>query len=209
MRALKKVRLVVSRRAFILVALLAMGSTYFQVLWVDSSHSAVNIRASGVEAELEECLESGREAKVRFQFRLCRKRRSWLDACGEERTQHNAISYDSITESYRVVTDRLGDDIDPVAVGIPARKDAISAAVTAENVQLSLLAGDRAELVGHERGYLQARAIFICKGSVNRTLAQLSQILTFGIVNVVETDSGWLDFSAHPAKPTAENGDSK
>jgi len=29
-------------------------------------------------------------------------------------------------------------------------------------------------------------------------VAHLSQILTFGIVNVVESDSGWMDFSVHP-----------
>ena len=186
-----------------------MASTYFQVVWVDSSHTAVTLRASGVEQEVEECLDGGREAKLRFQFRLCRKRRSWLDACGEERTQHHAISYDSITESYKVVSDRLGDDVDPVAVGVPSRKEAVNAVLTVENVAFSFLAGEDADLVGHERGYLQARAVFICKGSVNRTLAQLSQILTFGIVNVVESDSGWLDFTVHPQKPPSDDRDSQ
>lgn len=191
------------------MALLAMASTYFQVVWVDSSHTSVTIRASGAEQEVEECLEGGREAKLRFQFRLCRKRQSWLDACGSERTQHQAISYDSITESYKVVSDRLGDDLDPIAVGVPSRKDAVNASLTVENIALSFLAGDEAELVGHERGYLQARALFICKGSVNRTLAQLSQILTFGIVNVVESDSGWLDFTVHPQKISSEEHGTK
>jgi len=197
----------VSRRALFLVTLLAMASTYFQVVWVDSSHTAVTIRAPGVQDEVAGCLESGREAKLRFQVRLCRKRSSWLDACASERTQHHSISYDSITESYKVIKDRLGDDADPVAVGIPSREEAISAAITADNVPMSFLAGDESELLGHERGYLQARTIFACKGSVNRTLAQLSQILTFGILNVVESDSGWLDFSVHSRKAGGQGED--
>jgi hypothetical protein len=186
--------LVVKKRAFILVALFGVASSYFQVLWVDSSHQSVTVKAVGIQDEVDECLESSREAKLRFEMRLCRKRSSWLDSCEGERSQHHSVSYDSITESYKVVTDRLDDDLDPVAVGIPSRKEAIGSATTVEGMPLSFLAQDELELPGHERGYLQVRVVFICKGSVNRTLAQLSQLLTFGIVNVVESDSGWMDF---------------
>ena len=183
-----------------------MGSTYFQVHWVDSTQQAVSVRATGVEGEVEECLDNGREVKLRFELRLCRKRGSWLDACAEQRTQHHAVSYDSITESYKVVTDRLGDDEDPVAVGMPSRSDAVAATVTAENIPLSFLARDETELLRHERAYLQARAVFACKGSVNRTVAQLSQIVTFGLVNVVESDSGWMDFPVHPKQADTGEG---
>jgi hypothetical protein len=196
------------KRTGILLALFATGSTFFQVHWVDSSMTSVTIRATGVEGEMDECLEAGREAKLRFEMRLCRKRSSWLDSCAEERTQHHSVSFDSITESYKVLTDRLGDDLDPVSVEVPSRTDAISAAVTAKSLPLSFLARDERDLLNHDRAYLQARAVFACKGSVNRTVAQLSQILTFGIVNVVESDSGWMDFSVHfnQGEPTpAEN----
>ena len=197
------------KRALILAGLFAMGSAYFQVHWVDSTQQAVSVRATGVERDVEECLDSGREVKLRFELRLCRKRGSWLDACAEQRTQHHAVSYDSITESYKVVTDRLGDDADPVAVGMPSRSDAIAATATAENIPLSFLARDETELLSHERAYLQARAVFVCKGSVNRTVAQLSQILTFGLVNVVESDSGWMDFPVHSKQGDPDKGASE
>ena len=190
-------------RASVLVGLLSMGSTFFQVHWVDSSRTSVSIRAVGVEEEIAECLESGREAKLRFEMRLCRKRRSWLDACAEERTEHHAVSFDSITESYKVVSDRLGDEVDPVAVEIPSRTDAIVATVTAENLPLAFLVRDEEDLLSHDKAYLQARTVLACKGSVNRTVVHLSQILTLGIINVVESDSGWMDFSVH----TKEGGE--
>jgi hypothetical protein len=186
------------------MALLTMGSTFFQVHWVDSSMRAVTIRAKGVEEEINDCLEAGREVKLRFEMRMCRKRSSWLDACAAERTMHHSVSFDSITESYKVVTDRLGDDVDPVSVEIPSRKDSIVATVTAENVPLSFLARDETGLLHHDRAYLQARTVFVCKGSVNRTVAHLSQILTFGIVNVVESESGWMDFSVHSTEDGAQ-----
>ena len=185
-------------RVSLLVILLAMGSTFFQVHWVDTSLTSVTMRAVGVEGEMVECLEAGREAKLRFEMRLCRKRSNWLDACAEERTQHHAVSFDSITESYKVVSDRLGDEVDPVAVEIPSRTDAIIATSTAENIPLSFLARDEENLLSNDKAYLQARTVFACNGSVNRTVAHLSQILTLGIVNVVESDSGWVDFAVHP-----------
>jgi hypothetical protein len=117
---------------------------------------------------------------------------------------HHSVFFDSITESYKVVTDRLGDDVDPVAVEFPTRSDAIVAAITAENLPLSFLARDERELLRHDRAYLQARTVFACKGGVNRTVAHLSQILTFGIVNVVESDSGWMDFSVHADRDTGQ-----
>jgi len=182
-------------RATILVGLLATGGTFFQVNWVDSSMTSVTIRATGVEEEMIECLEAGREAKLRFEVRLCRKRSSWLDTCAQERTQRHSVSFDSITESYKVMTDRLGDEVDPVAEEFPIRTDAIIATITAEKLPLSFLARDEEDLLSLDRAYLQARTVFMCKGGVNRTVAHLSQILTFGIVNVVESDSGWTDFS--------------
>ena len=96
------------------------------------------------------------------------------------------------------MSDRLGDEVDPVAVEIPTRTDAIIATVTADNLPLSFLARDEENFLSHDKAYLQARTVFACKGSVNRTVAHLSQILTLGIINVVESDSGWMDFSVHP-----------
>jgi len=194
-------------RAFFVIGLFALESSYFQVQWVNSSQQGVTVRASGIVHEVEECLESGREAKLRIEARLCRRRESWFDACAEQRTQHHSVSYDSITESYKVVTDRLGDDADPVSVGMPSRNDAVAATVRADNIPLSFLAREDTELLSHERAYLQARVVFVCKGGVNRTVAQLSQILTFGLVNVVESDSGWIDFLVHPNQVDTE-GDS-
>lgn len=186
------------RRVSLLLLLATLAANYFQVFWVDATHSGVTIQVLGVQEEVDQCLLAGREVKMRFQARLCRRRRSWFDACAEERVQYNTVSFDSITESYKVVKDLLGDEVDPLAEGLPSREEAVKSVVTAENVPFTLLARDSVELIDHQQRYLQARAVFVCKGSINRTLAQLSQILTLGMVNVVESDSGWRDFSINP-----------
>lgn len=176
------------------VAAFALGDAFFHVNWMGGAHDSISIQAAGVEEEVAECLASSREAKIRFEVRLCRKRSSWLDSCATSRSEHHAVGFDAVTESYRVVSDRHDDSAEPVAVGFPNRSEAIKAASFVNDIPLSFLAREESDLVDHSRAYIQARAIVVCKGGVSRAVAQLSQILTLGIVNVVESDSGWHDF---------------
>jgi hypothetical protein len=99
-----------------------------------------------------------------------------------------------------VISDRHGDESNPVVVGVPDRRQAVDATIAADKVDLEFLARGDAELASQEQSYLQARTVLLCKGSVNRTFAQLSQIVTLGLVNVKEEDSGWLDFPIKPGR---------
>ncbi len=189
--------------SFVMLGAFALADAFFRVSWTDGSQAAVSIKAEGLRPAIEECLDSGREAKVRMQMRLCRKRSSWFDACATERSEHHSINYDIITESYRVISDRHGDENDPVVVGVPERRQAVDATTTVDSLTLDFLARGDSDLVSQERGYLQARAVIVCKGSVNRTFAQLSQIVTLGLVNVKEEDSGWVDFPIKPSRPSS------
>lgn len=194
------------RRVFLaLVGIAATAASFFKVQWVDPSMNALTIRASGSEEEVAACLDSSREAKLEFEMRLCRRRGSWLDACADVHTEKRSVSFDSISESYRVVSDRIGDGEDPVARGVQSKRDAVTAAVTAEDVPLALLEKGKEGISKHPRAYIQFRAVFTCKGSVNRTFARLSQILTLGLVNVIESDSGWIDFVVQPSPAPASD----
>lgn len=189
----------------LLTGVFALTGAFFRVHWTDSSRSAVSITAEGLRPAIEECLDSGRLAKVRFEMRMCRKRSSWLDACSTERSELHAIDYDIITESYRVVSDLHGDGSDPVAVGFPNRASAVDSTIVMPKVELAFLSRGDSELLNHERNYLQVRTVLLCRGSVNRLLAHLSQIVTFGIVNVKEEGSDWFDFPINiPREAEAE-----
>ena len=139
---------------------------------------------------------------------MCRKRSSWLDSCATSRSEHHSVGFDAVTESYRVVSDRHDDAAEPVAVGFPNRAEAVKAASVVQDLSLSFLAHDESELIDHSRAYIQARTVVVCKGSVNRAVAQLSQILTLGIVNVVESDSGWHDFVVRRGRTEMKRDDS-
>jgi hypothetical protein len=67
-------------------------------------------------------------------------------------------------------------------------------ALTVEGVPVIFLASGDEKLANDPAAYIQVRGTFSCKGSVNRTLARLSQLFTLGIVNAVETTTDWYDF---------------
>jgi hypothetical protein len=185
----------------ILVLLNALVAPPIEVRWSDvSKRDVVTIRSNEVGEEILECLDRSKQARVRFEARLCSRQSVWFDSCELLRSELHTVEFDSITESYRVVTERYGDGQDRVAVGIPSLREAVRAATTVEALSLLFLARERRELLHEPDTYLQVRTVFSCKGAVNRTIARLSQVVTLGIVNVIESTSDWSDFDLFGAE---------
>ena len=174
--------------------LAAAVTALFGVYWGSTSHDTVTVKAPGLEKMVQECLFDGLEARVRFELRLCSRYAIWFDSCSDSRVENHTVSFDTITESYRVVSDRFGDEYAPVAVGIPSKAEAMGTALTVEGVPVIFLASGDEKLANDPAAYIQVRGTFSCKGSVNRTLARLSQLFTLGFVNAVETTTDWYDF---------------
>lgn len=179
---------------FILGAL-SVAEPFLSVNWATPEKRGVSIVVPGLRGAVQECLADGNQARIRFEFRLCRRRSAWLDRCEHSRSELHTAEYDGITESYRVVSDRFGDVSEATAVGIPSREDAAELVLHAENLSLPFLVRDDEALLHHPGAYISVRTIFRCKGASSRTFAHLSRFLTLGLVNVVESTSDWEDFS--------------
>ncbi len=184
-------------RALSIVLVIAAVSTQgiFKVFWTSTEKRAVGVYGEGLTQAVVECLESSRQSRVRVEFRVCRRDPAWFDSCRPTRSGLNSIEFDPITESYRVVSDLLGDDSESTSSGIPSRAEAVEVVLQTKLIPLEYLAqGDTTVL--QERGsYIQVRATTACRGSVNSVFANISQILTLGMVNVVESTTDWYDFS--------------
>lgn len=185
----------------LIVAALALAEPFLSVDWTSSDRQGVNVVVPGLRGSVQECLAEGNQARVRFEFRLCRKRGAWLDRCEYARSELHTVEYDGITETYRVVSDRYGDVSEATAVGVPNREEAAEQVLRTENLPLSFLVREDPEILAHPGAYLSVRTIFRCKGASSRTFAHLSQFLTLGLVNVVESTSDWEDFSLRPEAP--------
>jgi hypothetical protein len=158
---------------------------------------AIHIRAPHRAAEVLECLEDSLKAKLRFEVRVCRRRSGWVDFCEESRNELHTVTYDEVTESYRVVSDRLNDEQEPIALEISSRSEAVHLVTLLENLPLSFLTREEPSMLGHSRAYVQVRTVFTCRGNSSRPFTHLSRILTFGLLNNVEERSEWFDFALH------------
>jgi hypothetical protein len=178
----------------VVVLFLVLYQVGFSAHWGSNEKTGVTIQCSRFEAETQECLDAFLEARIKYEIRMCRRRSMWFDPCEEARQETHTIVFDSITDSYRVVSDRYGDDSAPIAVGVPSRKEATSATLGLENVPLSFLVRGNQTLLMDPQAYIQVRGTFSCKGIGNRTLSSISQIITLGLVGSSDIVSDWVDF---------------
>lgn len=184
------------------ISLSVLGA--LQVAWSTRDQAGLAITALERQEEVRDCLESSLPARVRFEVRLCHRRESWLDGCEDVRTEVHTIQFDEVTESYRVVSDRLGDKLEATAVGVPSRAEAVRVTLTIPQMPLEFLARDNPELLGQEDTYVQVRTGVSCRGGGARMFAHLSRILTLGLVNTVESRSSWQDFTLYGSGTSRE-----
>jgi hypothetical protein len=170
-------------------------SAIIGVRWSTPAQHGITIEAPARESDIVACLETSQQARLRFEVRVCRRRSGWLDYCEESRSELHTAQFDEVLESYRVVSDRFGDDREPTAVGVPSRTEAVRLARTLQNIPLSFLVRDEPDILNNPNAYLQVRTVFICRGGSSRPIAHLSRVLTLGIVNNVEDRSEWEDFT--------------
>lgn len=189
--------------ASILVAPLLSLFALLQVRWATHDRQGITIESPDREPEIIICLESSQQARLRFEIRLCRRRSGWVDHCEDSRGELHTARYDDVNESYRVVSDRFGDELEPTAVNVPSRTEAVRLTRTLQNLPLNFLLREEPELLSNSNAYLQIRTIFICRGGSSRPLAHLSRILTLGLVDTVEDRSDWEDFTLTPQKVIA------
>lgn len=184
------------------VAALALVAGPFQVQWSSPQREALSIRVVGAQTALGECLDSGRKGRLKVEFRVCRSSPAWFDSCRPTQSGMNSIEFDAISESFRVVSDLRDDGSDAIAVGMPNRPEALQAAVEVRALPLDFLAQGDTFVLKEPGTYVQLRATTSCRGSVNRILVNLSEILTLGMVTAGENTSDWFDFTIAADEPT-------
>lgn len=184
-----------SLRSISVLPLVWLALALVDMRWSTPAKESLNITSPDRAGVVLECLEEGRKAKLRFEVRLCRRRSGWVDFCEEPRSELHTVTYDEVTESYRVVSDRLNDEQEPIALEITSRPEAIRMVTSLTNLPLGFLIRDEPDLVNHPGAYLQVRTAFTCRGNSSRPFAHISRILTFGLLNTIEDRSPWEDFS--------------
>ncbi len=193
--------LILTSRVFGLTAvpLLSLALALVDIRWHGDNRKGLDITAAERRVDVAGCLEESMKARLRFEARICRRRSGWFDYCREPRFEAHTVTYDEVTESYRVVIDRLDDKQEPTAVEISSRDEAVGLVIAVEDLRLSFLAGSEIELLEDRDSYLQIRTIFSCRGNSSRPFAHISRFLTFGLLNNLEDRSEWQDLKLDEA----------
>lgn len=168
--------------------------------WINKNEGTfvLSVDISGGECS-RRALSSGLGAKYRYKIQSCRAKPGWKSECNEPLTEIRYIRFDPILDRYKLVIDRLGDEIEPRSISLETKDDAIKYLSRVDDITIAQL-----EHLTPGQKYLAADDIFLrvrveseCRRGLRGALRLIPHILTFGIVDRKDFDTGWLDFYPH------------
>lgn len=171
------------------------------VKWITpGSFDILSVSVRGTDEVAAQCLKSGLELRYRYELRICREASFWYDRCGSNRVIVRSVQFDPITETFKLVRDRLGDENDPEVTSTDQEGVAIHSLSSINRLVLSDLFADDSDLLKESRKYMQVRLLTQCKGVSSRTVEKLSYFLSLGMLRTNGFDSGWISFKLEGAK---------
>ena len=161
------------------------------VNWYNKKKTKLIFSIEGKDPELIKCIDNGLEARYRIEATLCKSRNLWFDKCPLSLVDTYFLSYDPISETYKVEIDRHRDNLDPLISVFNKRELALQAFKDSMPVHIDFFAGGRAEFLTNKKLYIKARAFSTCKGEYNSTFSDISYYLTLGLIRVEGFNTGW------------------
>lgn len=159
------------------------------------AYDAVMVSVRGFDQVSEQCFKSGLELRYRYELRVCRTASFWYDRCGSNRIIMRSSQWDPTHETFKVISDRLGDAKEPEVVTYTDPEAARRRLSLINQISLSETFATDADLLAERRRYLQVRLLTQCKGVSNQTVERLSYFLSLGMVRTNGFDSGWISFN--------------
>ncbi len=164
-----------------------------KVQWAEPSSALLSFTGPVRQEFIQQCLKGGLEVEYRFLLQACERRGGWFDSCSRTRKQIHQMSFDPVREAYRLVVDRLGDIEGPQLFHFSDLSQAVRRLGTIPEVPTTFFSQTTERSLKENTGYLSARYVTICKGEYSEALAQLSYFISFGLIDLGEEDTGWID----------------
>lgn len=142
--------------------------------------------------QLQECIKSS-EYKFRIKYRVCYRRKNWLDHCYREMQQNNWITFNPVSGIYQVKKDVLKDNAKETLKSFDDLDDAIDEVSKTNPIILSDLKTKYVKWNRSQKKYISVRFNSECKES-RRFDYMLLRVLSFGLISNKETESDWVDF---------------
>ena len=146
----------------------------------------------------EDALESGFGIKYRFKVAACQAKVGWRSDCGKALSKIHDIKYDPVMERYKVTIDTLNDDLEPRSVTFENKDEALRFASTIDSVTIQDLQRNSPKLRLSTRSndfFVRVRVNSECKGGFREALSWIPYLISFGIIDRKDYDSGWQEFN--------------
>ena len=178
----------------LIVMLMLAAQPQLLMNWSGQKHQGIKVSVQSSEIVMEPCIKSGLEVRYRFEMRLCKRGKVWIDRCGETRVEARSLQYDPISEMYTVSLDRWNDNADPRVEHYMKLSDAMRSTTIVQNMPLSFMDTRDFLQYGRDRAYVSVKVRSECRGEYSGTMERISHILSFGLIRVSGFDTGWTDF---------------
>ena len=156
--------------------------TELEVAWRDSAQRELAIGATFSSSSLAGCVDGGLTLVFALQGEICSKRSWWVDRCRGLIQQESKLNFDRIQERHITLVDIIGDGRVAKKYESELFEDAL-APVLSSRVKIPK---DR-----DESSYVLLKATIECRGAGSSTVQEMVNILTFGLVSPMISDTGW------------------
>ena len=175
------------------VARVAHADPAVVVRWQSPERTTLEVLVGAGDMFIDSCTASGLELRVRYTLQLCSARRFWRDRCSPDVVETRSLKQDTESGEAAVMIDRWNDPKPPLSVRFQEVELGLREVTQLSGVGLSELIASSSDSINPT--YLAVRVNVECKGEMSRVQRRLSEVLTFGLVEMRGEDSGWINFS--------------
>ena len=176
----------------------AEAAPRLSVAWATTQLNSVTIVLAEQGERAETCLSRGFEPRIRYRAQLCWRRMFWADSCSDQHEEYRSIQFDSVSDTYRLVRDKIGDKLEATQESVANFREAAELFSNIPELELAPLGWAKDD----RRYYLNVRAVGDCKGEYSEMVTSIPYFLSLGLVRIGSVNTGWIRFDLGGSEQT-------
>lgn len=161
--------------------------------WQDSSQDFLRIRHYQNRGVLKQCLDSGFKLVFSYRLEICKHRGLWFDPCLKELSYTKELSYEPLQQVFTLKeVSNVSKETD--VKEYDETKAAFDNLLTLANLELNKISLGSLEYRRSKRSYISINVNGVCSGRSEDLSEAIAGLLTLGMFNFNEYESGWTDF---------------
>lgn len=161
--------------------------------WEDNKQDFLRIRHYQNKSILKQCLDSGFKLVFTYRFEICKHRGLWFDPCLKELSYTKELSYEPLQQVY-TLKEINNTSRKRRVKEFDVNDSAFNELLTLGDLELNKISLGSLEYRRSKRSYISININGVCSGRSEDLSEAIAGLLTLGIFNFNEYESGWIDF---------------